>query len=316
LNANPYIANLISKKVWPGSGYQSLESDCNFIYAGGRGVYKIDPRTMLDVGYADIAGDALTFDGTYIYATVEYLGYVYKIDSRDMTVIDPPHWEDPIGGYVCSIIYANGFIYVGVEEIGNYVMIYKIDTTTMATVGWQVILNAYEPHGLTYDGLYLYAGISLTVANSSRIYKINPDTMAIVGAQWILNGDPSATIQSLITDGTYIYAGLMIVTGGYPYVYKINPVSMTTVLTWTALATQNYAHSLLYDGKYIYVGIESGIMYGVTKLNKDLMTTISHWRDLSGASLYALTFDGLFIYAGFTYYGVTRKIMKDIDESE
>jgi len=322
LNSENYKAGYIPKKSWSDPYINSIEAlvtDYRFVYAGGRGISKIDPITMTEInfGYPPI-GEYLAFDGTWIYGVSRFDGDVYKIDRDTMLIIGLP-WST--ANNICSIIYANGFLYVSVEVPGYFVQIYKINPVTMTTVpgGIWFTASAYEPYGLTYDGTYLYIGISSAIGNYSAIYKINPNTMTTVGVPWSISGVISATIRSLITDGSCIYAGLD--NYSYPCVYKINPISMTTVLSWDAGESAAYAWSLLYDGKHICVGLDESDAGGgaIVKLDRNTMTKVCQWTNLGAFMLHALTFDGLFIYAGFNERpngGVFRKIMKDIDESE
>ena len=145
-------------------------------------------------------------------------------------------------------------------------------------------------NSLTFDGVYIYAGLPLT---PSKIIKIDLETMTTVAIWTGAAGEDYS--KPLTFDGTYIYIGFE----RWPAkVIKIDPETMTTVATWTAEAGEDDCYELTSDGTYIYAVLVT-TPAKVIKIDPATMTTVDSWTGAAGENhSYSISFDGTYIYIG------------------
>ena len=113
--------NMTTAGNWSVSGHEcgrrGLTWDGTYIYTtlyGTVGVVKINPSNMTTVGnWTGIAANAITNDGTYLYAINNnaFPGQVTKIESSTMTT--SAVWYGNASQYGKSVVYSGGYLYLG-----------------------------------------------------------------------------------------------------------------------------------------------------------------------------------------------------------
>ena len=91
--------------------------------------------------------------------------------------------------------------------------------------------------------------------------------------------------DALLYAGDYVYAGVNV-----GDVYKIDPSTFEVIATYTI----GSAYSLAYDGTYLYVGANGGVV----KVNPSTMTAVADVVSPDSGIVYGLTYIGTYLYAG------------------
>jgi uncharacterized delta-60 repeat protein len=275
--------------------------------------------SVVAIWQADADTSAILFDGTNIY--IGDLGnptQIYKID-RDTMLPIPPNFVGDIAfaETMCNALTCDGnFIYAcfgSNEGAPTGTTISKIDPITMTTVVPNGRWNnpaGYGCFSLAFDGKYLYA----QQADSSVITKINPVNMTTASAPNTWTAPGGEICKFLAFDGSYLYVG---VNTSPAKIYKINPITMTTISIWPGEALHDNCWSLLYDGKFLYIGTTHSTYVNLIKIDTSTMTTISKWycASISNDTCQSLTSDGLYVFAGTLNKNLMRKIIQNIDET-
>ena len=147
-------------------------------------------------------------------------------------------------------------------------------------------------YALCYDGTYLYVGLRTSPA---QVKKMNRSGMSVI-ATWT-----GATNQNLCYglawNGANLFAALNTDSSVEANLIKINVSDMSTVSTWSTPAGTR-TRSVLWASPYLYVG-DNPLPGHVFQINPSTMATVATWNAPAGFSgIYALVFDGTYLYAG------------------
>ena len=210
IKINP--SDMTTVDTWTGSGNHTsingLTSDGTYVYAAipttlfdDNNVIKINPSDMsvIDTWVGDRVVHGLTFDGIYIYVTIDDSpGKVVKIDPSDMTTVTV--WTGAAEeDRPWPIVFDGTYIYIATFTTTSKVI--KIDPSDMTTVTvWTSPAGGNAIQGMYFDGTYIYVAQNTV---PGRVAKINPSDMTTVSV-WIGATDDDHC-WDVSGDGKYIY---------------------------------------------------------------------------------------------------------------
>lgn len=240
--------------------------------------------------------EALTFDGTYIWAGLwTEPAKILKINPFDnsYTVITCAAGENKC----TSLTFDGTHVWAGLspDAPAKILKINPVNNSyTVITAG----VGQWYCRSLTFDGTYVWAGIT---NDPATVLKINPADNSFVSVTEDVG--ESVAIYAMTFDGTYVYAGLNL----SPFkILKIDP-SDNSIVVITGAAGENKCDALTFDGTYVWAGLCTDPAK-ILKINPTDNSYIVIEGTASADCGSSMIYDGTYVWCGcYTY---PAKIMK------
>jgi hypothetical protein len=242
---------------------------------------------------------------SYLYVVSKtYPTHIAKLNKSTLTLVGSVVTLNLSGTtYNINNMLIDDYIYM----IGGYnaTILARASLDTLTQVGTTLKFGKGDAwyNCLYKKGSMVYVGTQGTSAY--EFFRVNAgDNLAMIDSVLLDNSEYPMT--SICYDGIYIYVGL----GTSPAkLIKVDPINsfdladsnfMRNVASLTLSSGSNICKSLLYDGKYIYMGLGTSPAR-LVKIDPVTMTEVKY-VELSSANgenvCNALTYDGKYIYMG------------------
>jgi hypothetical protein len=223
-------------------------------------------------------GNAIAFDGTYVYVGLYQPGpIIKKIAASTMLEVLPAWVDSNLDDYgVVSMTYDGTYIYAGLlgssagAPLAGAIVV-QIDPNTMLEVKRYSDLTGNRILWLDYDGTYIYA----TTQNSPTaiLLQINPATMGLVASWAGTNGDACYASTHV---GGKIYA---LGENGLNFdsiIVQLDPTTMLEIKRWDSGLASMF-DIIDCDGTYIYMGSLQGNPPQVMQFDPVAFAPVNTW---------------------------------------